>query len=106
MICKECGRELKKKYYATNGLQLLLITPPTFLLLMFISYGTAIPYLFVFITILLAIYFFFKKKGIIIFAKNAKKIQFKPATYLCSNQSSFASIRKFRGTCYTPLVNT
>jgi len=73
MKCNSCGFELKRRYYSTYGVLLLLSCPPAFLLLMFISYGTPIPYLHVLFNVILAIYFILKKEKYFYFCKKCQK---------------------------------
>jgi len=60
-LCKNCGNELKKKYFKKYGIILLVTCPPMFVFMMFIAYGTIMPFLYVLYAGSIGCFYIFRK---------------------------------------------
>ena len=71
-LCSTCGSVLKVKYYKIYGGLLIVSCLPMFPLLMVISYGTFVPFVYVLFSIILSCYLFLKKEKYFYYCKSCK----------------------------------
>lgn len=73
VTCKTCGSELEIKSFKKYGVLLLISCLPMFPVLMFIAYGTIIPFLYVLFSIVTGCFLIFKKEKYFYFCKHCKR---------------------------------
>ncbi|MDF1615736.1 hypothetical protein [Desulfurivibrio dismutans] len=71
-ICKICSNELEVKYYKKYGLIVLISCLPMFPLLMFIAYGTIIPFLYILFAVISGILLLLKKERYFYYCSKCK----------------------------------
>jgi len=72
VVCKTCGSELETKHFKKYGVILLISCLPMFPLLMFVAYGTIIPFLYVVFSVFIGCLLIFKKEKYFYFCKYCK----------------------------------
>ena len=72
VVCKTCGSELEPKYFKKYGVVILISCLPMFPLLMFVAYGTIIPFLYVLFSIVIGCFLILKKEKFFYFCKHCK----------------------------------
>jgi len=72
VVCRTCGQGLDKKYYKKYGIILLVSCLPMFPFLMFVAYGTVIPFLYVILSVILGCSLIFRKEKYYYFCNQCK----------------------------------
>jgi hypothetical protein len=70
--CPHCKKEMKKRDYRKRGLMFMICGLLLFPLLLLISYGTIVPFLELFIFIVIGFLFILKKKRFFYFCKGCQ----------------------------------